>query len=139
MGIRPAGKIENLAGGGFFIKWWEPEEWIWPFEPFSGYEGKIKIVQKQWIQLKMKFLLCNNMKSIIEPLVVEFFQVRRMSRFLSSAWSGNPPPPSPIFPLRKPLWVALLCTLCLKGWGFHQKRIFFLISLTVTSTSRLWL
>ena len=46
----------------------------------------------------MKFLLCNNMKSIIEPLVVEFFQVRRMSRFLSSAWSGNPPP-LPHFPI----------------------------------------
>ena len=69
---------------------WEPDgEWFWLFESFSKlkitfsnsieyqlksklawlayteYEVKIKIAQEQWLQLKMKFLLGNNMKIVI--------------------------------------------------------------------------
>ena len=31
----------------------------------KDYEGKTKIVQEQWLQLKMKFILAYNMKIII--------------------------------------------------------------------------
>ena len=86
------GGIRNFAEGGgiFFTKWWEPgEEWFWPFEPFAKlkigfceywtsnkieismtcaskeYQIKTKMVQEQWLQLKMKFLLGNNFKVVI--------------------------------------------------------------------------
>ena len=29
------GGMGNFDGGGLFIRWWEPEEWFWPFDPFS--------------------------------------------------------------------------------------------------------
>ena len=67
----------------FFTQRWEPEEqWFWPFKPFSKLTTasfKIKIsmicvykeheiktakVQEQWLQLKMKFSMCYNMKTI---------------------------------------------------------------------------
>ena len=68
----------------FFTGWWEPEEeWFWPFKPFSKLKTasfKIKIslicvyeeheiktgkVQEQWLQLKLKFSLCFNMRIVI--------------------------------------------------------------------------
>ena len=77
--------VENLYGG-----WLELEaEWFCPFEPFwklktafykywtsiktkismiyvyKGWEVKIKMVQAQWLQLKMTFLLGYNMKIVI--------------------------------------------------------------------------
>ena len=33
--------------------------------PYKEYEVKIKMVQEQWLQLKMKFLLGYNMKTVI--------------------------------------------------------------------------
>ena len=78
----------NFAGGNFFIGWWEPEEeWFWQFEPFlklktafceywtsikikismtcvsKGYEIKTKMVQEQWLQLKMTFFLGYNLNN----------------------------------------------------------------------------
>ena len=32
---------------------------------YKGYENKIKMVQEQWLQLKMKFLLVCNMKIVM--------------------------------------------------------------------------
>ena len=32
---------------------------------YKEYEGKIKVVQEQWLQLKMKYLLGYNMKTVI--------------------------------------------------------------------------
>ena len=32
---------------------------------YKKYEGKVKMVQKQWVQLKMKFLLSYSMKIFI--------------------------------------------------------------------------
>ena len=90
-GRRRGGSEILLKGGGiFFTKWWEPgEEWFWPFEPFAKlkigfceywtsnkieismtcaskeYQIKTKLVQEQWLQLKMKFLLGNNFKVVI--------------------------------------------------------------------------
>ena len=89
----PVGKGESeilLEWGGFFTGWWEAEEkWFWPFKHFSklktafceywtkikikisitsvykDYEIKTKLVQEEWLQLKMKFLLGYNMKIII--------------------------------------------------------------------------
>ena len=80
----------NLSGGNFSIGWWEYyKEWIWPLKPFSKlkatfckyqtlitikismscaykeYEGKTKMVQEQWLQLNIKFLLGYNMKIVI--------------------------------------------------------------------------
>ena len=77
----PCQKVVNTAGGNFFAGWWEPkEEWFWRFKPFSKlkttfceyltsikikismtcvskeYEIKTKMVQEQWLQLKMTFL-----------------------------------------------------------------------------------
>ena len=74
-----------LLGGVGVIELWEPEvELIWSFESFSKlkttfskyctsikikismtcvykeYEVKIKMVQEQWLQLKVKFLLDYN-------------------------------------------------------------------------------
>ena len=74
----------------FFIEWWESDkEWFWTFEPFSklktrfceywtsikikismtcmykDYKFKIKMVQEQWLQLKMKSLWGSNMKIVI--------------------------------------------------------------------------
>ena len=77
------GVIRNFAGwrkGIFFTGGWEPqEEWFWWFQPFSKlkrafceywtsikikvsmtcvskeYEIKTKMVQKQWLQLKIMF------------------------------------------------------------------------------------
>ena len=79
----------NYPGGNFSIGWWESEkEWFWPLEPFSKLKttfwkywtlikikismacvykehgGKIKMVQEQWLQLKMKTLLGYNMKIV---------------------------------------------------------------------------
>ena len=70
--------------------WWESEEELfWPVNYFSKsettickywtliqfkigmtcvckeYEGKIKIVQEPWLQLKMNFILAYNMKNVI--------------------------------------------------------------------------
>ena len=75
----------EILPGGYFLGQWEPEEeWFWPFKLFSKaqkifckywtlikikssmtceykeYEGKIKMMQKQWLQLKVKFLLGYN-------------------------------------------------------------------------------
>ena len=75
-----------MLGGDFFTRWWEPEEeWFWWFEPFSKlktafceyrtsikikismtyvpkeYEIKTKMVQEQWLQLKVTFLLGYNL------------------------------------------------------------------------------
>ena len=77
----------NFARMDCFSGCWESEEeWFWPFEPFSKleitlckywtlfkikismtcvykeYEVKIKVVQEQWLQLKMKFFLGCNMR-----------------------------------------------------------------------------
>ena len=72
----------------FFARWWKPvEEWFWRFESFSKlkttfckyltwikikismncvkeYESKTKMVQEQWLQLKM-FLLGYNLKTFV--------------------------------------------------------------------------
>ena len=67
------GKSETLLEG-FFIGWWElKKEWFWQFKPFSKlkaasceywtsvtcvsqeYEIKTKMVQEQWLQLKIVF------------------------------------------------------------------------------------
>ena len=63
--------------------WWSCEkESLWLFEPFckfwtlikikvsmtcvyKGYQVQIKMVQEQWLQLKMKLLLGYNMKIVI--------------------------------------------------------------------------
>ena len=68
----------------FFPRWWGPEEWFWRFKPLSKlktasfrikisltcvykeHEIKTKMVQEQWLQLKMKFSLGYNMKIIIQ-------------------------------------------------------------------------
>ena len=72
----------EFTWGDFSTGWWESDkEWFWPLEPFSKlsttfckywtlikikismacvyqeYGGKIKMVQKQWLQLKIKILL----------------------------------------------------------------------------------
>ena len=77
-----------LGRGGFFIRWWEPEEkWFRPFEPFpklettfcknwtstkikismicvyKEYKVKIKMALEQWLQLKNMFLLGYSMKN----------------------------------------------------------------------------
>ena len=82
------GGMENLSGTNFSIRWWEShKEWFWPLKPFlrlkatfskywtlikvkiniscvyKEYEGKTKMVQKQWLQLNTKFLY--NMKTVI--------------------------------------------------------------------------
>ena len=63
---------EKLCRSDLFIRWWKPEEWLWPFESFSKlkttfckYRTFIKIqismtcvykeVHVQWLQLKMTF------------------------------------------------------------------------------------
>ena len=76
-----------MLGGIFFTRWWESEaEWIWQFEPFpklktafceywtsikikismtcvsQEYEIKTKIIQEQWLQLKITFLFGSNLK-----------------------------------------------------------------------------
>ena len=70
------------TAGGFFTRWWEPEEeWFWRLENIAKlktvfcvywtsikikismtcvlneYEIKTKMVQEQWLQLKLTFLL----------------------------------------------------------------------------------
>ena len=82
--------IGNFAGGDFFTGWWDSEEeWFWRFEPFSKLKTafckywtsteikisvtfvskecktKTKMIQKQWLQLKMTFLLGYNLKMSI--------------------------------------------------------------------------
>ena len=76
--------MRNFAGGGGESE----EECFWSFKPFSKlistickcwilnkikislscvckeYKGKMKIVQEQWIQLKMKLSLVYNMKMV---------------------------------------------------------------------------
>ena len=84
------GGLEILLGG-FFIGWRKPEEeWIWQFESFpklktvfcgywtsiktkismtrvsKEYQMKTKMVQEQWLQLKMMFLLGYNLKTVIK-------------------------------------------------------------------------
>ena len=71
--------IRSSAWEDFFCKWWEPkEELFWNLEPFlwtptlkikirmtcvcKGYEIETKMVQEQWLPLKMKFLLGCKMK-----------------------------------------------------------------------------
>ena len=87
--------IGNFAGGIFFIEWWESDKkWFWTFETFSklktrfckywtsikiktsmtcmykDYKLKIKMVQEQWLKLKMKSLWGSNMKMVgNEPLI----------------------------------------------------------------------
>ena len=83
------GERETLLGD-FCVGWWEPEEeWFWPFKPFSKlkttfckywtlikikislacvykeYEVKVKMVQEQWMKIKMKVLLGYSMKIVI--------------------------------------------------------------------------
>ena len=73
---------------------------------YKGYENKIKMVQEQWLQLKMKFLLVCNMKIVMQwgqvlifggddKNLVEgestsggFFQV---AKEVSNFWRGTPP------------------------------------------------
>ena len=79
----------KFTRGNFSTGWWESEtKWFWQLEPFSKlkttfckywtltkikismayvykeYGGKIKMVQEQWIQLKMKILLGYNKKIV---------------------------------------------------------------------------
>ena len=81
---------EKFARGDFSFGWWESgKEWFWPLEPFSKlkttcckhwtlvkikismacvykeYRGKTKMVQEQWLQLKVKILLNYSMKLFI--------------------------------------------------------------------------
>ena len=73
----------DILGG--VTLWWEPEEWFWQFEIFPKqehsldtehqlksklawlvcHEIKTKMVQEQWVQLKMMFLLGYNLKIFI--------------------------------------------------------------------------
>ena len=82
--------MRNLPGKGGSTGWQESnKKWFWPLELFlklkttfckywtlikikismtcmsKEYEVKIKMVQEQWLQLKIKFLLGYNMKIII--------------------------------------------------------------------------
>ena len=83
-GIPLGGGDGNFAWRIRFTWWWKPEKWFWPFEPFSRpkttfckywtfikikigltcvyneYEVKIKKVKVQWLQPKIKFLVCYN-------------------------------------------------------------------------------
>ena len=73
--ILPCGEMGNFAREESFIRCWESEKkWTWSYEPFSfckfwtsikmkinmncvykEYKIKAKMVQEQWLQLKMKF------------------------------------------------------------------------------------
>ena len=89
--------FENFAAGNFFTGWWKPEEESFlQFEPSSKLKTafceywtsickiKTKMVQEQWLQLKMTLLLGYNW---------EFFQVcGAMNTFLTG---GVRLPPSP--------------------------------------------
>ena len=85
------GEIRNFTERGEFLTGWnEPgEKWFWQFEPFSklkvafrecwtsikikinitcvskGYKIKTKMEQKQWLQLKMLFLLGYDLKNVV--------------------------------------------------------------------------
>ena len=80
--IRRGGKRggEGVEGiiRNFFTGWWEPEEeWFWRLELFSKLKTafceywtsikfkKTKMMQEQWLQLKMTFLLGCNLKIVI--------------------------------------------------------------------------
>ena len=88
--VKEWGAERETLLGDFCVGWWEPEEeWFWPIKPFSKlkttfckywtlikikislacvykeYEVKVKMVQEQWLQLKMKFLLGYSMKIVI--------------------------------------------------------------------------
>ena len=56
---------------------------------YKEYEIKTKMVQEQWLQLKMKFLLGYNMK-IVKTLLVGFFCTLRLNwqgSWISAFWS----------------------------------------------------
>ena len=89
--IRQGEEWEILMGqGDLFMCWWESqEECFWSFKPFSKlkttickdwtlikikismtcvckeYEGKMKIVLEQWLELKMMLFLAYDMKMVI--------------------------------------------------------------------------
>ena len=76
---------------------------------YKGYEANIKVVQEQWLQLKIKFLLSYNIKIVIDgPLVGEDkYSVGNFSLMSQILPSGGipPPPPSPHHPNReKSVW-----------------------------------
>ena len=109
--------IGNFAGGIFF-QWWESDkEWFWRFEPVSklktrfrkywtsikikismtcmykDYKFKIKMVQEQWLQLKMR-----------EATAREFFLVGGWTKFwliwglsfsASGRWGSSPSTENP--------------------------------------------
>ena len=76
----------GYSGGDIFSGWWEPEEWSWQFKILLKQkqhsvdtehqlksklawlvcnEIKIKMVQEQWVQIKMMFSLGYNLKIFI--------------------------------------------------------------------------
>ena len=117
----------NLPRGNFSVGWWESgKEWFLPLKPFSKLkttfckywtlikikisktcvckecEGKIKMVQDQWLQLKMKFLFSRGMNlwwGIIKSwgwvYWENFLGGRGMSKFLASG-GGTPLIPPPV-------------------------------------------
>ena len=122
MGIAPQRELEVLIVGIFFIGLWESEKKLfWLFKPFSKvkttfcnywtsikikismtcvykeYKVKIKMVQEQWLQLKLKFLLGYNIniaadrEGVNQNFVEVFLQVGRNAQIFG-LWWGLPPP-----------------------------------------------
>ena len=74
---------------------------------YKGYEANIKVVQEQWLQLKIKFLLSYNIKIVIDgPLVGEDkYSVGNFSLMSQILPSGGIPPLPPHHPNReKSVW-----------------------------------
>ena len=117
-------KSSDHYWGDFFTRWWEPnEEWFWRFKNFSKlktafceywtlikikismicvskeYEIKTKMVQEEWLQLKMTFLFFCWVE-------LTFGGEGRDEWAIFFGWGETPPIP----PVRKTLYIYIYYT-----------------------------
>ena len=104
--------------GDLFAKWWEPEEeWFWWFEYFSklkaaffeywtsikikismlciskDHEIKTKMVQEQWLQIKMTFIFFYWVELIFSGEQIKVWWGGAGMRKILARWGAPPFPP----------------------------------------------